>query len=90
MTLAWYVEAMRATIDRTGRVVIPKPLRDVLGLSPDTPLEIQLVDDHLELSAIHEPPTIIAGASGPLVAATGTPLSDTDLRRALEAAREHR
>lgn len=25
---------MRATIDRAGRLVIPKPLRDHLGLSP--------------------------------------------------------
>jgi AbrB family looped-hinge helix DNA binding protein len=81
---------MRVTIDRAGRVVVPKSLRDVLGLSPDTPLEIELVEDHLELSALHEPPAVIDGPHGPLVAATGVPISDEDVRRALEAAREHR
>jgi AbrB family looped-hinge helix DNA binding protein len=81
---------MQVTIDRAGRVVIPKPLRDVLGLSPETPLEIELVDDHLELSSHYEQPTVIDGPNGPFVAATGTPISDEDVRHALEATREHR
>jgi AbrB family looped-hinge helix DNA binding protein len=81
---------MRVTIDRAGRVVVPKPLRDELGLSPNSPLEIEVVDGHLELSARHEPPAIVEGPNGPLVQATGTPISDEDVRRVLEAARERR
>jgi AbrB family looped-hinge helix DNA binding protein len=42
------------SIDSAGRVVVPKRLRDALGLSPDTPLEIDVVGDHLELSASDE------------------------------------
>ncbi len=30
-----------ATVDRFGRVVIPKPVRDELGLDPGTVLEIE-------------------------------------------------
>ena len=31
---AWYVSGMRSTIDKAGRLVIPKTLRDSLGLVP--------------------------------------------------------
>jgi AbrB family looped-hinge helix DNA binding protein len=81
---------MQVSIDRAGRVVVPKPLRDQLGLAPDTPLDIEVVDGHLELYAQHEQPTVIEGPNGPVVAATGTPISDEDVRRVLEAARERR
>jgi len=81
---------MQVSIDRAGRVVVPKPLRDQLGLSPDTPLEIEVVDGHLELSSSHPPAVIAEGPHGPTVAATGTPISDRDVRRLLENAREHR
>jgi AbrB family looped-hinge helix DNA binding protein len=81
---------MRVTIDRAGRIVVPKPLREALGLSPDTPLEIDVVDGHLEVSARHEPPLVVDGPNGPMVAATGTPVSTEDIRRVLETIRERR
>jgi AbrB family looped-hinge helix DNA binding protein len=81
---------MRVTIDRAGRIVVPKPLREALGLTPDTPLEIDVVDGHLEVSARHEPPLVVDGPNGPLVAATGTPVSTEDVRRVLETIRERR
>ena len=31
---AWYLDGMRSTIDKAGRLVIPKTLRDSLGLVP--------------------------------------------------------
>ena len=31
---AWYLNGMRSTIDKAGRLVIPKTLRDSLGLVP--------------------------------------------------------
>lgn len=81
---------MQVSIDRAGRVVVPKPLRDELGLSPETPLEIELVDGRLELWAPHEPPAVVEGPNGPVVAKTGVPITDADARRVLEAARERR
>jgi AbrB family looped-hinge helix DNA binding protein len=38
----WYRLAMRATIDKAGRLVIPKVLRDRLGLTPG---EVELSAD---------------------------------------------
>jgi AbrB family looped-hinge helix DNA binding protein len=81
---------MQVTIDRAGRIVIPKPLRDQLGFSPARPLEAEVVDGRLELSAPHEPTKLVAGPHGPSIAATGTPIGDQDVRRTLEAVREHR
>jgi len=40
---------MRVAIDAAGRLVIPKPLRDELGISGPTELEITAVDGRLEV-----------------------------------------
>jgi AbrB family looped-hinge helix DNA binding protein len=42
---------LRAAIDRAGRVVIPKPLRDSLGLRPGQVLDISVRDGRLEIEA---------------------------------------
>ncbi len=81
---------MQVAIDQAGRVVIPKPLRDQLGFSPDRPLEAEVVDGRLELSAPHEPLGLVQGPHGPSLAATGTSIGDEDVRRTLEAVRERR
>jgi AbrB family looped-hinge helix DNA binding protein len=81
---------MHVSIDSAGRVVVPKPIRDELGFSPETPLEIDVVDGHLEIYAHHAPTKLVAGPHGPSIAATGTPLTDEDVRSTLEAARERR
>jgi bifunctional DNA-binding transcriptional regulator/antitoxin component of YhaV-PrlF toxin-antitoxin module len=81
---------MHVSIDRVGRVVIPKPLRDQLGFSADMPLQAEVIDGHLELSTSHEPAKLVKGPHGPSFAATGTPITDEDVRRTLEAVREHR
>lgn len=81
---------MHVSIDSAGRVVVPKQLRDELGLTPGTPLEIDVVDGHIELSTSGEPARLEEGPNGPVVAATGTPLTDEEVRRTLEAVRRHR
>jgi AbrB family looped-hinge helix DNA binding protein len=42
---------MRTTIDAAGRLVIPKTLRDVMGLVPGRAVDIVFVDGHLEIEA---------------------------------------
>jgi AbrB family looped-hinge helix DNA binding protein len=41
---------MRVAIDGVGRIVIPKPMRDELGITGPTELELTAVDGALELS----------------------------------------
>jgi AbrB family looped-hinge helix DNA binding protein len=81
---------MHVSIDKAGRVVVPKQLRDELGLTPDVSLEIDVVDGHLELTPPRKPAKLVRGPHGPYFAATGTPLTDEDVRRTLEAVRERR
>ena len=40
---------MRTTIDAAGRLVVPKLLRDQLGLAAGTELELEAVDGRLEV-----------------------------------------
>lgn len=40
---------MRTTIDAAGRVVVPKAVRDDLGLTAGTELELSVVDRRIEL-----------------------------------------
>jgi AbrB family looped-hinge helix DNA binding protein len=84
----WYAYTMQVSIDRAGRVVVPKRIRDQLGFSPDRPLQAEVIDGRLELSAAYEPVELVEGPYGPELAATGTPLTDEDIRRTLEAVRD--
>ena len=90
MVFPWYAPTMHVSIDCAGRVVIPKPLREQLGFSPDAPLEAEVVDGRLELSVPSEPVKLVNGPHGPAFAATGTPITDEEVRRSLEAVRERR
>jgi AbrB family looped-hinge helix DNA binding protein len=47
--------AMKATIDAAGRIVVPKPLRQTLGLKPGQPLEIRAGDGRLEIEIAPTP-----------------------------------
>ncbi len=51
---------MRTTIDRAGRVVIPKAVRDDAGLEPGTELEIEFRDGRIEI----EPATVPMRVAG--------------------------
>jgi AbrB family looped-hinge helix DNA binding protein len=80
---------MKAAIDRAGRIVVPKPLRDALGLSPATPLEIEAVDGRLEITPEAPASEVVEGPNGPVVAAAGA-VDDAAVRAALEATRNKR
>ena len=46
---------MKATIDVAGRIVVPKSLRQALGLKPGQPLEIRAGDGRLEIEIASTP-----------------------------------
>ncbi|HEX5309433.1 MAG TPA: AbrB/MazE/SpoVT family DNA-binding domain-containing protein [Solirubrobacteraceae bacterium] len=81
---------MQVTIDRAGRIVVPKPVRSELGLTAGTSLQIEVVEDRIELYAPRSQPNVIDGPYGPVIAPTGSPISADSARAALEAIRERR
>ena len=46
---------MKAVIDRAGRIVVPKALRQALGLKPGQPIEIRARDGGLEIEIAARP-----------------------------------
>lgn len=54
MAVAWYAGTMKVTIDAAGRLVIPKALRDAVGIASATTVELRERGGRLEI----EVPTV--------------------------------
>jgi AbrB family looped-hinge helix DNA binding protein len=77
---------METTLDRFGRIVIPKRVRDGLGIGPGAVLEIEEQQDRIVLRLREEAPDLVR-EDGVLVYA-GEPVGD--LEQAVEAQRSRR
>jgi AbrB family looped-hinge helix DNA binding protein len=61
---------MKTTIDKVGRVVIPKAIRESARLEPGSDVEIRAVGDHVEIEAA--PRTVRLERRGDLLVAVPT------------------
>ena len=80
---------MQTTIDSAGRIVIPKALRDRLGLTPGGTIELRERDAFLEIEAAPTPMKLRRGEHG-LVAVPDAdlpPLTGNMVRDAVERSR---
>lgn len=50
---------MRTTIDKAGRLVLPKRARDRMGIKPGDELEIESDDTGVRLTLVHESPRLV-------------------------------
>ena len=62
---------MKSTIDRAGRLVIPKAIREEAGLAPGIELEVEYKDGRVEIEPVRSEiklvrkgSLLVAGASG--------------------------
>jgi AbrB family looped-hinge helix DNA binding protein len=76
------------SIDRAGRVVLPKPIRDRLRLRPGSRLEVEVHDDHLRLIPLARGPALVEERGWWVH--QGTPDPGADLAEAVERHRRER
>ena len=68
---------MKAAIDSVGRVVVPKPLRDALGLQPGSEVEISRYGAGLQLIPAGRVASVVLEEGVPV--ATGTTEIDDEI-----------
>jgi AbrB family looped-hinge helix DNA binding protein len=87
----WYLpllNGMRLKIDAAGRIVVPKPLRERLGLRPDTELEAVEQSGGVLLRRVEPGPSLIK-VDG-LWVHQGAPQNGANWDRVLREVREER
>lgn len=77
---------MRTTIDAVGRIVVPKPLRDALGLAPGSTVEISRYGAGLQLIPSGRTATLVE-EGGVLVATGDTVIDDEKVFGLIDAGR---
>jgi AbrB family looped-hinge helix DNA binding protein len=55
----WYSHAVRSTIDKAGRVVIPAAIRERAGLTPGTALEVTADDTGVRIERVAPGPKLV-------------------------------
>lgn len=83
----WYLNAMRTTIDKAGRVVIPAAARARMHLRPGTELEVLVDDVSIRLVRRVSPPKLVRRGKRLVARPTAAKLPDVDIARLIEEER---
>jgi AbrB family looped-hinge helix DNA binding protein len=80
---------MKSTMDASGRIVVPKALRQLLGLKPGQTLEMHAADGRLEIEIAGTPVKLKKRGKGVVAVAEGQipALTSEQVREILERAR---
>lgn len=77
------------TVDKAGRVVLPKPVREELQLAPGDSLELQSTEDQIVLRPVR-PAVGLRKKQGIWVLDTDEPISAAAVDRTMRAIRQER
>ncbi len=80
---------MRITIDAAGRIVVPKALRDAMGLVPGQEIDVVFSDGRLEIEVAPVDAHVEERDGVPVIAAPAgqPPLDPDDVRATIETTR---
>lgn len=80
---------MHVRIDSAGRIIVPKKVRERLGLKRDSELELEESAEAITLKPVRQESALVRDKYGWLVF-TGTPVGHIDWDRLVEDEREER
>jgi AbrB family looped-hinge helix DNA binding protein len=83
----WYSFPMEAIVDQAGRIVVPKAIRDALGLLPGTRVDISPYGAGAQIVPAGRTARLVE-ENGVLVAAGETPVDDDVVFALLDAGRK--
>jgi AbrB family looped-hinge helix DNA binding protein len=86
MGSGWYDIPMEAVVDQAGRIVLPRSLRDALGLLPGTKVDITPLGAGLQVVPVGRTARLVE-EDGVLVSAGDTPIDDDVLFGLIDAGR---
>ena len=89
MPFIFAIMTAKLTLDKAGRVVIPKKVRDKLHMSAGDSFEFTSTDDQIVLKPMREESTMFK-KDGMWVFHTGKPLTVEDVNAVIESVREER
>lgn len=78
---------MEATIDAGGRILLPKSLRDALGLTPGSTVDVSHYGNGVQITPGGRTATVTRDENGRLVAQSTTPVDDNTLFALIDAGR---
>ncbi len=77
---------MRVTIDAVGRLVVPKPLRDLLGLRAGSVVDVSRYGAGLQITPVGRTAQLLE-VDGELIATGTTQIDDDDVFGLIDAGR---
>lgn len=78
---------MKATVDSAGRILLPKSLRDALGLTPGSRVDVSAYGSGVQITPGGRTARLRTAADGRLVAESDTAVSDDLLTSLIDAGR---
>jgi AbrB family looped-hinge helix DNA binding protein len=86
MVRRWYRRTMKLTMDKAGRLVVPKPLREALGLGDGGEVDVSVYGAGLQIIPRSRTARIVE-IDGRLVADSDTVITDEVIFELMDAVR---